>query len=186
MECKQPMFSNLYTRCRKQKSTEPNASSASNSISRTNPHFMWTIVLLAAAVLSAYLGFWFSRQKASAPPIIDGEQVDEPIRQAPTTNGSKAVARRGVSETLLTVRSEPALKAVALSPEPVPDPVADLKDYQPPSLDLLVQSPEEESRENDGELEKHKHKIVQTLKEFDIAITAIAATTGPALTLYEI
>src|SRR6202043_3825976 len=37
-----------------------------------------------------------------------------------------------------------------------------------------------------AELEANKHQIINTLKNYDIAIKKISATVGPTVTLYEI
>ncbi len=94
---------------------------------------------------------------------------------------------------------EPAIK------EPVPDtaleieserkklvetdlyePTLDLRDYKYPSLDLLETHGSEKIIQDPGELETNKNQIINTLKNYDIAIQKISATVGPTVTLYEI
>ena len=67
------------------------------------------------------------------------------------------------------------------------DHTLELKNFQPPSIDLLKDH-------NDGgvitineeELEENKEKILETLKNYKIGIDQIKATIGPTVTLYEI
>ena len=67
------------------------------------------------------------------------------------------------------------------------DHTLELKNFQPPSIDLLKDH-------NDGgvitineeELEENKEKILETLKNYKIGIDHIKATIGPTVTLYEI
>ena len=67
------------------------------------------------------------------------------------------------------------------------DHTLELKNFQPPSIDLL-------KNHNDGgvitineeELEENKEKILETLKNYKIGIDQIKATIGPTVTLYEI
>ena len=66
------------------------------------------------------------------------------------------------------------------------DPVLDLRDYKYPQLDLLQQHGSEKIVMDAGELEANKNQIINTLKNYDIAIQKIVATVGPTVTLYEI
>jgi S-DNA-T family DNA segregation ATPase FtsK/SpoIIIE len=67
------------------------------------------------------------------------------------------------------------------------DPTLDLRDYQYPTIDLLMARESNTSREvNRAELEENKNKIVQTLMHYKIDIQSIKATIGPTVTLYEI
>jgi S-DNA-T family DNA segregation ATPase FtsK/SpoIIIE len=66
------------------------------------------------------------------------------------------------------------------------DPVLDLRDYKYPSQDLLEIHGSEKIVQDPRELETNKEQIINTLKNYDIAIQRIAATVGPTVTLYEI
>ena len=67
------------------------------------------------------------------------------------------------------------------------DPTLELRDYQYPTIDLLIARDASASREvNRSELEENKNKIVQTLQHYKIDIVSIKATIGPTVTLYEI
>ena len=69
------------------------------------------------------------------------------------------------------------------------DPTKDLEFYQFPSVDLLPEF-HPKNQLSDEELKKqlneHKDTIVQTLNNYNIAISKISATVGPTVTLYEI
>ena len=71
---------------------------------------------------------------------------------------------------------------------PLPDyePTLDLRDYKYPPLDLLEAHGSEKIVQDAGELEANKNQIINTLKNYDIAIQKISATVGPTVTLYEI
>lgn len=66
------------------------------------------------------------------------------------------------------------------------EPALDLRDYKYPSLDLLETHGSENPIQDVGELEMNKNQIINTLKNYDIAIQKIFATVGPSFTLYEI
>jgi S-DNA-T family DNA segregation ATPase FtsK/SpoIIIE len=66
------------------------------------------------------------------------------------------------------------------------EPTLDLRDYKYPSLDLLETHGSEKIVQDPGELETNKNRIIETLKNYDIAIQKISATVGPTVTLYEI
>lgn len=77
-------------------------------------------------------------------------------------------------------------KAAAVLAGPRYDPIADLKGYKYPSLDLLEQHKGEKIVMDQHELEANKTQIMKTLKNYDIDIQKIFATVGPTVTLYEI
>jgi S-DNA-T family DNA segregation ATPase FtsK/SpoIIIE len=66
------------------------------------------------------------------------------------------------------------------------EPTLDLRDYKYPSLDLLETHGSEKIVQDPSELETNKNQIINTLKNYDIAIQKIFATVGPTVTLYEI
>ncbi len=66
------------------------------------------------------------------------------------------------------------------------EPTLDLRDYKYPSLDLLEVHGSEKIVQDPAELEANKNQIINTLKNYDIAIQKISATVGPTVTLYEI
>ncbi len=66
------------------------------------------------------------------------------------------------------------------------EPTLDLRDYKYPSLDLLENHGTDKIVQDAAELEANKNQIINTLKNYDIAIQKISATVGPTVTLYEI
>jgi len=66
------------------------------------------------------------------------------------------------------------------------EPTLDLRDYKYPKLDLLETHGSEKIVHDPAELEANKNQILNTLKNYDIAIQRISATVGPTVTLYEI
>ncbi len=86
------------------------------------------------------------------------------------------------SDTELEIESE--RKAIAETD--LYEPTLDLRDYKYPSIDLLETHGSEKIIQDPGELETNKNRIIDTLKNYDIAIQKISATVGPTVTLYEI
>ncbi|MCB0515149.1 MAG: DNA translocase FtsK 4TM domain-containing protein [Chitinophagales bacterium] len=66
------------------------------------------------------------------------------------------------------------------------NPHLDLKDYQLPSFELLEIYKDAEAEIDKEELERNKNQIVDTLLNYNIAISRISAKVGPTITLYEI
>lgn len=66
------------------------------------------------------------------------------------------------------------------------EPTLDLRGYKYPRLDLLETHGSEKIVQDPAELEANKDQIINTLKNYDIAIQKISATVGPTVTLYEI
>lgn len=66
------------------------------------------------------------------------------------------------------------------------DPTLELGNYQFPTLDLLHNRGEGNSKVTTEELEANKDRIVETLGNYGISIASIKATIGPTVTLYEI
>ncbi|SVA15191.1 uncharacterized protein METZ01_LOCUS68045 [marine metagenome] len=67
------------------------------------------------------------------------------------------------------------------------DQTLELKNFQPPSVDLLKEYDDGGVITiNEEELEENKEKIIDTLGNYKIGIDQIKATIGPTVTLYEI
>ncbi len=66
------------------------------------------------------------------------------------------------------------------------DPHLDLGDYEMPDTSLLEDWEAANTRVTKEELLANKDRIVQTLRDYGIEITEIAATPGPTVTLYKI
>jgi len=66
------------------------------------------------------------------------------------------------------------------------DPTLELSRYKFPPIELLEERSTGNPQVSDEELIANKNKILQTLKNYNIEIVKIKATTGPTITLYEI
>jgi S-DNA-T family DNA segregation ATPase FtsK/SpoIIIE len=66
------------------------------------------------------------------------------------------------------------------------DPTLELSKYKFPPIELLEERSTGNPQVSDDELIANKNKILQTLKNYNIDIVKIKATTGPTITLYEI
>ncbi|MFN6082823.1 MAG: DNA translocase FtsK 4TM domain-containing protein [Bacteroidota bacterium] len=66
------------------------------------------------------------------------------------------------------------------------DPTLDFSNYQFPSLELLNDYGDDKAKVETEELNTKTNMIVETLKNYNIAIKKISATIGPTVTLYEI
>lgn len=66
------------------------------------------------------------------------------------------------------------------------DPTKDLEYYKKPTLDLFNVVANNVQNIDYEEQNKNKDKIVSVLKDFGVEITAIKATVGPTVTLYEV
>lgn len=83
------------------------------------------------------------------------------------------------------IEEDPEIPENLVVAEPY-EPTLDLRDYKYPSLDLLETHGSEKIIQDPAELESNKNQIINTLKNYDIAIQKISATVGPTVTLYEI
>jgi S-DNA-T family DNA segregation ATPase FtsK/SpoIIIE len=103
------------------------------------------------------------------PPVIEDVKEDLPLEIKPIPQDEPIV------KTAATVLASANY-----------DPIADLKGYKYPSLDLLAQHSGEKIVMDQHELEANKSQIMKTLQDYDIEIQKIFATVGPTVTLYEI
>ncbi|PUZ24262.1 DNA segregation ATPase FtsK/SpoIIIE, S-DNA-T family [Chitinophaga costaii] len=135
-------------------------------------------------------------EEADGPPpfAMNDEKVpDLEETFAPANNRRKNNAPMDVAfEVKPVFEDEPAVDdsqdlgpAQPVSVDPY-DPILDLRDYKYPILELLDQHSTEKVVQDAAELEKNKNQIIDTLKNYDIAIQKISATVGPTVTLYEI
>ncbi|HVZ56201.1 MAG TPA: DNA translocase FtsK 4TM domain-containing protein [Chitinophagaceae bacterium] len=103
-----------------------------------------------------------------ARPVADGE-LELEIKSAPDPSEPQTPEKEKTYEDL-----------------PPYEPTLDLRDYKYPPLDLLETLGSEKIVQDAQELENNKNQIINTLKNYDIAIQKISATVGPTVTLYEI
>lgn len=113
-------------------------------------------------------------------PLVDDEvlpkvnQTQEQIEEEPGLEIKPVAEEKIIS------------KAASVLASPKFDPIADLKGYKYPSLDLMAQHSGEKIVMDQSELEANKTQIIKTLQNYDIDIQKIFATVGPTVTLYEI
>ncbi|MES2772913.1 MAG: DNA translocase FtsK [Bacteroidota bacterium] len=114
----------------------------------------------------------------------------ETARNMPPASDMELEIKRKADDTKLEidVEAQAAKDLARKKTESLPpyDPVLDLKDYRYPGLDLLEAHGGEKIEADPAELETNKNQIINTLKNYDIAIQRISATVGPTVTLYEI
>ncbi len=120
-----------------------------------------------------------------APAAIEFDLKPQAVVPEPKAAGPELVIEPAVEETV------PEKVTANMSPEHNTidtryDPTLDLSSYKYPTLDLLNDYGGESVNVRKEELEANKDKIVQTLSNYDIKISKIKATIGPAVTLYEI
>lgn len=112
-------------------------------------------------------------------PVVPIEKVTKPV--APPSNGLELEIKPPVVEE----DEMDEVKSV-IDEQPPYEPTLDLRDYKYPSLDLLENHGSDKIVQDAAELEANKNQIINTLKNYDIAIQKISATVGPTVTLYEI
>ena len=89
-------------------------------------------------------------------------------------------------QPVVAVEEETSVPSAEVSPVELYEPTLDLRNYKYPSLDLFETHGSEKIIQDAAELEANKNQILNTLKNYDIAIQKISATVGPTVTLYEI
>lgn len=119
-----------------------------------------------------------------SPIVLDTPPEEPPKNSGRVTKPAIAIPELEIKPTEPEAKEESAAEKVARMP--AYDPVLDLRDYKYPKLDLLDQHSNEKIVMDAAELEANKNQIINTLKNYDIAIQKIVATVGPTVTLYEI
>ncbi|WP_303763186.1 DNA translocase FtsK [Alloprevotella tannerae] len=115
-------------------------------------------------------------------PIITANQTKDEV------NLSKASSRE---TDLVIVDKQEEEKATqktveeVLQQEPF-DPRKDLENYKFPTLDLLKVYSDNGPKIDMDEQQGNKNRIINVLKSFGVDISAITATIGPTITLYEV
>ena len=115
-------------------------------------------------------------------PIITANQTKDDV------NLSKASSRE---TDLVIVDKQEEEKATqktveeVLQQEPF-DPRKDLENYKFPTLDLLKVYSDNRPKIDMDEQQGNKNRIINVLKSFGVEISAITATIGPTITLYEV
>lgn len=121
------------------------------------------------------------------PPVIQEVVPAAPVEKV--TKPTTVVPSNGIPlEIKSPVLEEEEIDEVksVIDEQPPYEPTLDLRDYKYPSLDLLENHGSDKIVQDAAELEANKNQIINTLKNYDIAIQKISATVGPTVTLYEI
>jgi S-DNA-T family DNA segregation ATPase FtsK/SpoIIIE len=116
-------------------------------------------------------------------------QHDVPVYEPPPPKNEERFPDADLPLEIKTVPDEPFeenKKEKGYEDLPPYEPTLDLRDYKYPGLDLLETHGSEKIVQDPAELEANKNQIINTLKNYDIAIQKISATVGPTVTLYEI
>jgi DNA segregation ATPase FtsK/SpoIIIE, S-DNA-T family len=118
--------------------------------------------------------------------IIPPAPVVEPTKPTPVkaSGAELELEIKPVHTEEEEIEDEPETSAI--KDLPPYEPTLDLVDYKYPSLDLLENHGSDKIVQDASELETNKNQIINTLKNYDIAIQKISATVGPTVTLYEI
>lgn len=126
-------------------------------------------------------------------PLFSDQTLDNSNKLLVSNEGELTLINEDLSESAPGLEIKPVIQESMLKPQasavlgsPNYDPIADLKNYKYPSLDLLAQHSGEKIVMDQHELEANKNQIMTTLRNYDIEIQKIFATVGPTVTLYEI
>lgn len=115
------------------------------------------------------------------PPI----EIIEPVKPVKKTMGPDIELEiKPVHDEEEEIEAE--AETSAIKDLPPYEPTLDLVSYKYPTLDLLENHGSDKIVQDANELEQNKNQIINTLKNYDIAIQKISATVGPTVTLYEI
>jgi S-DNA-T family DNA segregation ATPase FtsK/SpoIIIE len=126
----------------------------------------------------------------SALDFLDELPTRRPVTEVPKDPKGK----NNVKEPELEIKNsrDPVVeengeaKAAFVGPLTDYEPTLELRDYKYPPLELLDIHGSEKIIQDASELDANKNQIINTLKNYDIAIQKISATVGPTVTLYEI
>jgi S-DNA-T family DNA segregation ATPase FtsK/SpoIIIE len=126
-------------------------------------------------------------------PLLKDQTLDNSNKLLVSNEGELTVFNDDLSAPALGLEIKPVNQESIVKPQasavlgsPNYDPIADLKNYKYPALDLLAQHSGEKIVMDQHELEANKNQIMTTLRNYDIEIQKIFATVGPTVTLYEI
>lgn len=129
------------------------------------------------------------KEEELAPTLFIDDAILEnknSLKEVPSAELEEPVPEPALEIKPLADEPVVSSKAAAVLASPKYDPIADLKNYKYPSLDLLAQHSGEKIVMDQHELEANKNQIMSTLRNYDIEIQKIFATVGPTVTLYEI
>lgn len=126
-----------------------------------------------------------------APVDTSASEPIESLDGSPMTMGATGKDGAGEKDLIVnaTVKEKESGAKTAESVEEnlAPyDPKADLSRYKYPPISLLEKHANSANPTTKEELEANKNRIIQVLRNFSVEISAITATVGPTVTLYEI
>jgi len=126
-------------------------------------------------------------------PLFNDQTLDNSNKLLVSNEGELTLINEDLSKSAPGLEIKPVIQESMVKPQasavlgsPNYDPIADLKNYKYPALDLLAQHSGEKIVMDQHELEANKNQIMTTLRNYDIEIQKIFATVGPTVTLYEI
>jgi S-DNA-T family DNA segregation ATPase FtsK/SpoIIIE len=120
------------------------------------------------------------------PPQKPAEPIQSPVRPVQRSNGQDLELEIKPVHAEVEEDEDVGSEASAIPDLPPYEPTLDLVSYKYPSLELLENHGTDKIVQDAAELEANKNQIINTLKNYDIAIQKISATVGPTVTLYEI
>ena len=113
--------------------------------------------------------------------------ITKPVEAVPKKTSPKEQPKLDLEiKKVSTAKAEEETIPTAGATAELYEPTLDLRDYKYPSIDLFETHGSEKIIQDAAELEANKNQILNTLKNYDIAIQKISATVGPTVTLYEI
>lgn len=126
-------------------------------------------------------------ESAEIEDLVDNEEDEEKL---PADNGKdeESVEHEGLTIEITENKCEKQVEKNGehLGLDTLYDPKFELSSYKLPPLELLKDYGDGTAVVDRNELEANKNRIVETLKNYNIAIDKIKATIGPTVTLYEI
>jgi DNA segregation ATPase FtsK/SpoIIIE, S-DNA-T family len=135
------------------------------------------------------IDFKIVEREIAEPVFPENELPDLPVTE-PVKTKRKEDVLADLPLEIKSVSPKTALEEESETKKPEDiapyEPTLDLRDYKKPSLGLLETHGSEKIVQDPAELETNKNQIINTLKNYDIAIQKIFATVGPTVTLYEI
>lgn len=131
--------------------------------------------------------FEISKQEPIIEPIVEPIAKPEPVADSADNFVIELTDSANIEhaqESDAIIKTNIAKQVDQISDE-VYDPTKELSSYKLPDVELL-ENRQKRINVSEGELLENKNNIVETLKNFGIAIQKIKATIGPTVTLYEV
>ena len=126
------------------------------------------------------------KEKKEEIEIELATEPDEEAAPQPKTENKKEEGHKDPELEVEKRKEDDLLDSIQQDQAEDYDPTLDLSRYEFPSLDLLKEWSTGNPQVTNEELIANKNRIVETLKNYNIEIVKIKATSGPTITLYEI